>query len=161
MRYLILGVLGLCVAAPVQAQTADPQVVAPIIKFIDAFNKGDMAGAAATHASGADLVIIDEVSPFVWRGAQAFKTWAADLEADAKKNGITNQKVTLKPATRTETTGSDAYVVVPAVYSFSEAGVAKTESAHMTFALKKGSTGWLIHGWTWTGPTAPKVAGRK
>src|SRR6476620_8054753 len=133
MRYLILGVLGLCVAAPVQAQTADPQVVAPIIKFIDAFNKGDMAGAAATHASGADLVIIDEVSPFVWRGAQAFKTWAADLEADAKKKG------------------SDAYVVVPAVYSFSEGGVAKTESAHMTFALKKGATGWLIHGWTWTG----------
>ena len=42
MRYLILGVLGLCVAAPVQAQTADPQVVAPITKFIDAFNKGDM-----------------------------------------------------------------------------------------------------------------------
>jgi hypothetical protein len=107
MRYLILGVLGLCVAAPVQAQTADPQVVAPITKFIDAFNKGDMAGAAATHASGADLVIIDEVSPFVWRGAQALTTWAADLEADAKKKGITNQKVTLKPATRTETTGSD------------------------------------------------------
>jgi len=159
MRYLILGVLGLCVAAPVRAQTVDPQVVAPITRFIDAFNKGDMAGAAATHASGADLVIIDEVSPFVWRGAQALKTWAADLEADAKKKGITNQKVTLKPATRAETTGSDAYVVVPAVYSFSEGGVAKSESAHMTVVLKKGATGWLIHGWTWTGPTAPKVTG--
>ena len=31
----------------------------------------------------------------------------------------------------------------------------------MTFALKKDATGWLIHGWTWTGPTAPKVTGKK
>jgi hypothetical protein len=159
MRYLILVLLGLCVVLPVQAQTIDPQLTAPITKFIDAFNKGDMAGAASTHISDADLVIIDEVAPYMWRGAQALKAWAADLGADAKKHGMTNQKVTLSAATRAETNGSDAYVVVPAVYSFTEGGVAKRESAHMTFALKKGSTGWLIHGWTWTGPTPPKAQG--
>ena len=51
------------------------------------------------------------------------------------------------------------YVVVPAVYSFTEAGVAKRESAHMTFVLKKGANGWLIHGWTWTGPSPAKAQG--
>jgi ketosteroid isomerase-like protein len=157
MRYLLLGVLALCVVSPLRAQTIDPQLTAPITKFVDAFNRGDMAGAAATHAADADLVIIDEVSPFVWRGAQALKTWSAALEADSKKHGMTDQKVTLSAATRAEVNGSDAYVVVPAVYSFTEAGVAKTESAHMTFVLKKGTSGWLIHGWTWTGPSRAKA----
>jgi hypothetical protein len=131
--------------------------VAPIIKFLDAFNKGDMTGATATHASDADVMIIDEVSPFVWRGAQALKTWAADLEADAKKHGLTDQKVTLSPATRVETNGPNAYVVVPALYTFKEGGVAMRESGQMTFALKKAAAGWLIHGWTWTGPKARKA----
>jgi hypothetical protein len=158
MRYLILGVLAACVASPVQAQTIDPQVTAPITKFMNAFNKGDMAGAAAAHMSDENLVIIDEVPPFMWRGADALKAWAGDLAADAKKAGITDQKVTISRATRAEVNGSDAYVVVPAVYSFKEGGVAKRESAHMTFAMKKGSSGWLIHGWTWSGPSAPKPA---
>jgi ketosteroid isomerase-like protein len=160
MRYLTLALLAcVCFGSPVQAQTTDPQVTAPITKFIDAFNKGDMAGAAATHASEADLVIIDEVPPFLWRGAQALKTWAAALEADSKKHGMSDEKVTLSPATRVESNGTDAYVVVPAVFTFKQGGKAMRESAHMTFALKKGATGWLIHGWTWSGPKAPTAQG--
>ena len=31
------------------------------------------------------------------------------------------------------------------------------EAAQFTFVLKKGASGWLIHGWTWTGPK-PKAA---
>ena len=162
MRYLTLGaIVCVCVGigTAVRAQTADPQLMAPINKFLEAFNKGDIAGAAATHASEADLAITDEVPPFLWRGAQAVKTWAADLERDAKKQGITDQKVSIGAATRVETDGEGAYVVVPSVYTFKQAGVAMRESAQMTFTLKKGSGGWLIHGWTWTGPKARKVSG--
>ena len=161
MRYLALGaVVCLCLGmgSAVQAQSPDPQLTAPITKFVDAFNKGDMAGAAATHAAGADLVIIDEVSPYLWRGAKALQTWAADLEADAKKKGITDQKVTIKAATRVESTADAAYVVVPAIYTFKEKGVAMSETAQFTFTLQKGASGWLIHGWTWTGPKAKTVA---
>src|SRR4051794_40550161 len=48
MRYLVLsaivsGWIGL--GALVQAQTVDPQLMAPINKFMDTFNKGDAAGA--------------------------------------------------------------------------------------------------------------------
>jgi ketosteroid isomerase-like protein len=153
---LILGMLALCLASSAQAQTVDPQLVAPITKFVDAFNKGDMAAVTATHLADADLVIIDEVPPFMWRGPEALKTWAAVLDAEGKKAGMTAQKVTLGAATRGEISGSDAYVVVPAVYSFTQGGVAQRETARMIFVLKKGSTGWLIHGWTWDGPSAPK-----
>jgi hypothetical protein len=132
--------------------------MAPINRFLEAFNKGDAAGAAATHAAEADLVIIDEVTPYLWRGPQAFSTWAADLERDDKKNGVTDQKVSLGAATRVETDGVGAYVIVPSVYTFKQRGVAMREAAQMTFTLKKGPNGWLIHGWTWTGPRAKKVA---
>ena len=55
------------------------QVMAPITKFMETFNKGDVAGAASTHAAGGDVVIVDEVPPFVWRGPGAFQGWAGDL----------------------------------------------------------------------------------
>ena len=86
MRYVTLGAVVWCLmGAPASAQTQDAQLMAPIQKFIDSFNKGDMAGAAATHAASADLAITDEVPPFLWTGAQALKAWSTDLDADAKK----------------------------------------------------------------------------
>jgi ketosteroid isomerase-like protein len=155
---LALVALACSIAGSVHAQSADPQITAPINKFMEAFNKGDAAGAAATHLSDADLTIVDEVAPFSWHGAKAFQSWAGDLEADAKKSGITDQKVTVKAPTRVETAGDSAYVVVPSVYEFKLNGVAMRETAQMTFVMKKGASGWLIHGWTWTGPRAQKVA---
>ncbi len=107
--------LCLGIGTAVRAQSADPQLMAPINKFLEAFNKGDIAGAAATHASEADLAITDEVPPFLWRGAQAFKTWAADLDRDAKDHGVTDQHVSIGVATRVETDGASAYVVIPSV----------------------------------------------
>jgi ketosteroid isomerase-like protein len=160
---LLCGALmgaALCAQAQAQTPAADPQVMAPIQKFMDAFNKGDIAGAAATHAATADLVILDEPPPFLWRGPKAFHTWAGDLDADAKKKGITDQSVTIKAPTRVEIDGSGAYVIVPAVYMFKEKGVPMKAAAQMTFALKKDASGWLIHAWTWTGPRAQKAAGK-
>jgi ketosteroid isomerase-like protein len=162
MRNLILGAL-VCfvvgVSSAAQAPPADPQIMAPINKFMEAFNKGDMTGAAATHSATADLAIVDEVPPFAWTGAQAFQSWAAALQADSKKNGMSEEKVAIKAPTRVETAGSDAYVIVPAVFTFKQKGVTMRESAQMTFVLKKEAGGWMIHGWTWTGPRPQKAAG--
>jgi hypothetical protein len=154
MRHRSAGALFLvlALAAPAVMSAADAELMAPIQKFMDSFNKGDAAGAAATHSATADLAITDEVPPFSWHGAEAFSAWAAALESDSKRKGITDQMVTIRAATREETDGQQAYVVVPAVYTFKEKGVAMREAAQMTFVLKKGAAGWLIHGWTWTGP---------
>jgi ketosteroid isomerase-like protein len=154
MRPLALAALvAFALAVPARAQT-DAEVMAPIQKFIDTFNKGDIAGAAATHASGADLTITDEIPPYVWRGPKAFMAWAGDLDADAKKNGITEPMVTVSKPTRIERSGDQAYVVVPTVYTFKLKGTAMREAAQMTVVLRRGASGWLIHGWTWTGPKA-------
>jgi ketosteroid isomerase-like protein len=161
MRYLTFGALVcLLVGAGARVQAQDAQVMAPIKQFMDAFNKGDMAAAAATHTADADLAIIDEVPPYAWRGAQAFKAWSTALDADAKKRGMTEPSVTISAPTRTEMDGDQAYVVVPAVFAFKEKGVPMKESAQMTFVLKKGAKGWLIHAWTWTGPKPQKAAAK-
>jgi len=159
MRILSVATLvWFALAAPATGQTADAELMAPIQKFMDSFNKGDAAAAAATHAAGADLAIIDEVPPYLWRGAKAFQSWSADLEGDAKKNGITDSMVTLSPPTRTERSADQAYVIVPAVYSFKQRGAAMREAAQMTFVLRRGASGWLIHAWTWTGPKPQPAA---
>jgi hypothetical protein len=162
MRYMTLAAVVLCLSASsAAAQAPDAQVMAPIKKFIDSFNKGDMAGAVSTHAAEADLTIVDEVAPFAWHGAQAFQAWSTALDADTKKRGITEPGVTISAPTRIESDGTQAYVIVPAVYSFKEKGVAMREPSQMTFVLKKGASGWLIHGWTWTGPKPQKAAAAK
>ena len=160
MRQLVsCAIVSLVVAgAAAGASAADPQLTAPIEKFIDSFNKGDVAGAAATHSATADLTIVDEVPPHLWNGAKAFQTWSADLEADAKKNGITEPSVKIGAATREESDGQQAYVVVPAVYSFKQNGKTMREKAQMTVVLKKDASGWLIHSWTWTGPRPSAAA---
>ena len=162
MRLLTIGAVIWCViGGAASAQAQDAQLMAPIKQFIDAFNKGDMAGAAATHTAEADLTIVDEVPPYMWGGAQAFKAWSTALDSDAKKRGITEPAVAISAPIRTETDGNQAYVVVPAVYTFKEHGVAMREAAHMTFVLKKGAKGWLIHGWSWTGPKPKKAGGKQ
>jgi ketosteroid isomerase-like protein len=140
------------------ASAADAQLMTPIHKFIDSFNKGDVAGAAATHAATADLAIVDEVPPHLWNGSNAFQSWGAALDAQIKKEGLTEPAVTLSGPTREESDGQNAYVVVPAVYSFKQNGKAMREKAQMTFVLKKDASGWLIHAWTWTGPKPSPAA---
>jgi ketosteroid isomerase-like protein len=149
------------VVASIGGQAPDAQLVAPIQKFIDSFNKGDVAGAMATHSTSADLTIIDEVPPFVWHGPKAFQAWSTALDSISKQAGITDQMVTISAPTRTESSGDSAYVIVPAVYTYKEKGVAMREAAQMTVVLKKGTSGWLIHGWTWTGPKPQRVAPAK
>jgi len=42
-----------------------------------------------------------------------------------------------------------AYLVTPTTLSFTKAGKPVTEKAIVTMALKKGSAGWQITGWSW------------
>ena len=136
-------------ALPAAAQ--DTAVEAPIKVFVDSFNKGDVAGAMATHVS-TGATIVDEVAPYMWSGAKSFADWGASYDVDAKAKGITEPSVSVGTPTRELVTGTNAYVIVPSVYSFKQNGTAMREVAQMTFALVKTAGGWKIAAWTWTGP---------
>jgi len=157
MSRAFIAVLGaLACLTPGAGFAADAQLMAPITQFIDSFNKGDAAAAEATHTKEG-VVIVDEPPPYLWQGSGAFKAWAADLEKDAKAHGFTDQAVKISPATREEVTGDQAYVIVPAVFTFKEKGAPMREQAQMTFTLRKGADGWKITTWAWTGPRATPV----
>jgi|GEM_PF-555604 opacity protein-like surface antigen len=156
MKSFLLGVACLAALLPSAAVAANAQIEATVRQFIDAFDKGDAKAAAATHiASGAS--IIDEVPPYGWQGPKAFGTWAADLAKHDKALGISEEAVTLGKMSRELVSGSTAYVIFEATYSFKQKGVAMHEPAQMTFALMKVGAAWKIAGWTWTGPDPTPV----
>jgi ketosteroid isomerase-like protein len=156
MKSAILGVV--CVAAlsaSLAMAAGNEALEAPIHTFMDAFNKGDAAGAAAAHLPS--VSIIDEVPPHVWVGTKAFATWAGDLASYDMAHGISKEAVALGGVKREVVSGKTAYVVLAATYSFEQNGKAMHEPAQMTFAMKKLADGWKIAGWTWTGPNPTPV----
>jgi hypothetical protein len=159
MKHLLVAclcIVGLISATGAAAAT-EADLMVPINLFIDTFNKGDAAGAEATHvASG--VVIIDEPAPHVWQGAGAFKAWLNDLMAHDKALGWTDGQMRLGKVTRADSASDRAYVVVEAFYSFKQNGVAMTEDpSFMTFALLKTAAGWRIHGWSFSGAPPHKA----
>lgn len=143
----VLAIVFVC-SAPALASEKDDAMV-PVNRFIDSMNRNDPRAATAAYAPQAS--IIDEFPPYNWIGNTAFADWVRDLEIDAKKNGVTDAKVTLQKALHLDVTGDRAYVVVPAVMHFKLHGKSKfRDGSTMTFALQKFPDGWLIAGWTWT-----------
>jgi ketosteroid isomerase-like protein len=147
MKAAIVGVFASFVS--VSAALAGTTPVGTIHDFVNAFDKGDAAGAAATHA--ADVTIIDEMAPHVWTAPGAFQAWAGALMADAKATGQSGNKVTLGEVIRDQEEGDTAYVTMAATYSYDQKGAAMREGARMVFALKKTAGDWKITAWAWAG----------
>jgi hypothetical protein len=152
LRTVALALLA-CAFTPAHAQTTPETAVTT---FMDAFNAGDMAKAAAVN-SASGTSIIDEFAPYTWSGPTAFADWGAAFGADAKSLGITEPKVTLSAPIVKNLSADHAYLIYPAVYTYKLKGVSMREPAHMAFALRKEDSDWKIAAWTWTG-TVPKPA---
>ena len=159
MKLLIstLALAGSLAMAPA-VDAGNAALEAPIHQFIDAFDQGDLTTAAAAYDT-VGVIIIDEVAPHLWRGPGAFNTWAADLIADGKARGLSDERVDLGQFSREEVDDDRAYVIVPAVFHFKQRGVAMSEAAQMTYVLRKGKDDWKILAWTFTGP-GPSPAGK-
>ncbi|MDP9266792.1 MAG: nuclear transport factor 2 family protein [Acidobacteriota bacterium] len=148
MRKVVFA-LAIVLVAALAAASDKSDAVAAVHQFADGFNQGDVASALATCASPASIV--DEFPPYAWQGPKACADWAHDYDADAKKNGITDGKVTLGKPWHVDVSGDRAYVVMPAKYSFKQKGKRATEPASiLTVALQKGTAGWRITGWAWS-----------
>ena len=147
---LALVLAAASVSSSVRAAPVD-DAVATVHQFIDAFDKGDMKAAAATHE--ADVAIIDEVGAHQWHGPGAFQAWAGDLMKDSAANGQTDEAVVLGKTVRAQVDGDTAYVVTEAAFNYKQHGAATTEPAQMVFALRKEAGGWKIAAWAWTGGT--------
>jgi hypothetical protein len=151
MRTLLSAfVASALLAAPTGAATSDDPLMAPVHQFIDGFNKGDTKAVNASFVT-TGLAIIDDVPPHVWTGTNALQAWIKDLSATDKKEGNTDQSVTVGNPTREISNGARGYLILPVVYHYKQRGTAMHEPAQMAFALQMVAGKWLITGWTWVG----------
>ncbi len=150
-RFFVLALAAAIAAASMgssaRAATGDA-VMAPVRKFVAAFNRSDVAALTSSCTSQAQ--IIDDFAPHVWSGSGACAAWMSAYADYAKTSGITKGVVTLGKPWHADVTGNRAYVVVPATFAYEQNGkpVAMNGSV-MTLALRKTAGGWLIAGWAW------------
>ena len=148
MRKLSIVIASILLVAGFASAADNADVMKPVHQFIDGFNKGDAKSALAACAD--EAYIIDEFPPYEWHGPGACGKWAADYDADAKKNGITPGSVTLGKPRHIDVAGDRAYVVVPTTYEFTQRGKAvKQTGATLSVALQKLPAGWRIVAWSW------------
>jgi ketosteroid isomerase-like protein len=139
------------------AAAPEAQVAATVKQAMENFNKGDIK--AVTAAMSPDgISIIDEISPYIWSGANAFDTWFKAFGDYEKANGVTDDAFTAGKPTRIAVSGDRAYAVQPVVYNFKQNGAPMQESSRMVYSLQKVKGGWLITGWAWAGGTPKAVA---
>ena len=157
MKNVLLALCASVLLVPVAltAQSNDP--TAPIRQFIDGFNSGNVQSAMASYAAG-NITIVDEFAPHLWIGPHAAQDWASAYDKHAAATGVSDGKVTYGRATREETSGEFAYVVLPTKYLYKEHGRPLVEEGQITAVLHKEGGAWKMRGWTWTGvkPHAPR-----
>jgi hypothetical protein len=152
VRTMALGFLVLVGTVGAHAQ-ATPE--AAVRTFMDGFNSGDMAKAAAVNSSSGTS-IIDEFAPYTWSGPKAFDEWGAGFDTASKALGITEPRVTLGILiVKNVSSEQAAYLIYAVVYTYKLKGVSMREPARLAVALRKESGAWKIAAWTWTG-TVPK-----
>ena len=150
IRALPLAVLAFGMVAAHGQSTPE----AAVRSFMDGFNSGDMAKAAAINSpSGTN--IIDEFPPYTWNGPKAFDDWSAAFDANSKALGVTEPKVTLGTPVVKNITSGQAYLTYPSLYTYNLKGISMRETGHVAIVLRKDASAWKIAGWTWTG-TVPK-----
>jgi ketosteroid isomerase-like protein len=152
MKATVLLCLAFLTTAATTSAADGPPPIATVQRFLEAFNKGDLKAAEATHAT--EVAIIDEIPPYHWRGREAFKAWLADLTEYDLAQEITDGNMKLGNTIREESGHDAAYVVVATEYGFKQKGTPMRASSQMTFALKKDKGLWRIVGWTYAGPKA-------
>jgi ketosteroid isomerase-like protein len=135
-------------SVPVIGDASDTSgVMATINGAVAAFNKGDMKGWTAACAPSA--TIIDDFSPNAWSGPAACTDWWNAFVAGNKKNGLSWGTVALGTAWHVTVTGSHAYTVFPATYTYKMKGKPAKDSGIFTLVLTKTPAGWLIAAWSW------------
>jgi len=153
-RMILAGALLLAFAPGARAANADAATT--ITQFSAALHAGD--DKAARTFLTTRTVILDDVAPYYWAGADAFDRWQADLARASAARGMSEEEAELGAPMRVEISGDHAYAILPATHTFKMKGQAMREAAQLTFALVRGAGGaWKITSWTWTGPKATPV----
>ncbi|WP_207544506.1 nuclear transport factor 2 family protein [Mycolicibacterium fortuitum] len=124
-------------------------VMVAVRAYVEAFNAGDAAAMAAVCAN--PMQILDGMAPHVWQGPAAAEDWYADALAEGEHLGVTDYRIRLADPRHVDVTGENAYVVVPATFSYKVRGTPVDQTdAVFTVALRTVAGGWRLTAWAWS-----------
>lgn len=148
--HVLAAVLAVATAVPALAGPAE-DATAAVTSVLDKFNGGDVDAFVNAHRDGA--IIIDEFAPYSWGGSGSVKAWLDGYAKDAAARGITEGRVDYSKPIQANSNGSSAYIVLPTVYSFKQAGKKMAGNGSMTFVMVRSGKDWKISSWTYSGAT--------
>lgn len=149
VRLMLVAALGCLVSQqPAVAGSTGANALAPIRGFVALTNAGKMKQAASQFAPNATMT--DEFAPYYWTGPHVFDQWLAAYGKLAKAKGMTDPIMTLSKPAVFEAEGNEAYVVIPAKFTFKHDGAVQEQTGKMTFALARRVGNWRIESFTWS-----------
>src|SRR5262245_27404092 len=121
--------------------------MATVRQYAEAFNNEDAKGMVAACTD--PMQILDGMAPHVWQGPTAAEDWWKDVLVEGEHAGASGYRMTLGEPRGVDVTGGNAYVVVPAVLSFSVRGQPVQTGGVFTVALRMLGDEWRLTAWAW------------
>lgn len=135
------------------AVNAAPTVPPPAIlrlaeAAMHAANTNDASAFDGLYTS--DAVVVDEIAPFAWRGADAGSLWWHAVAAVAAKMKMSHLQATDIRIGEFRQSATDAYLVEPMTVAGSADGKPFAEPGTTTYTFHNSGGTWLISSQVWT-----------
>lgn len=150
-RRILAFLIALTPAAIAAASTPPPPVPpAPILTLassvVKASNTDDEALLARLYTG--DATVVDEIPPFVWRGAGAGVAWWRAVEAFTKTKHVRLKLVDVR-ISEFQRSSTAAYLIQPLTILELGNGQPSSESGTMTYTFHNDGGRWLISSQVW------------
>ena len=142
VAYAVTLAIAVGASVPAAAAPIDDAATAPIRAALAAVDAGDGAAFARTFAG--DAAILDEISPFAFRGPTAARAWFERLRVVNRDNAISGERSIAGAPRDASIEGNDAYAVVPVRIAYRQHGRNVVENGAWTFALRNAGGTWKI-----------------
>lgn len=147
----------LILLAPVAAGAANsagriqPTVPPAIVKLANAVVRASNAddASALTKLYAEDAVVVDEIPPFVWRGAGAGVAWWQAVDSFTMKKHERIELVNVR-VSEFQRSAIDAYLIQPMTILEFAGDKRSNESGTWTYTFRNSGGTWLISSQVWT-----------
>lgn len=139
-KFVLFACAALIAVSAVASDNTD--ALAPVHRFIEGMNKGDMKTVAAAFAD--EVSIVDDLAPYHWQGKGATDQWVATMGDAMQKGGTTDFVMKLGKPSYFQISGELAYAVIPSSFTYKIKGKKISGSNTMTLVMRKGTDGWRM-----------------
>lgn len=125
--------------------TPDDSMMQPVHRLVSFMRTLDATALADTFV--AEPVILENFSPYVFRGPNALTLWASGFRGHARE--LADLVATFGPAQDFDRTGDRVYFVLPTTWRGTSKGRPFVEEGGWSFVLKENSPDWRIEAYAW------------